>query len=100
MVDNYWGPVQLTREAFGQLRLHEVDRAWEQEIARFVVRTMYELCGPNPQLVCRDGSYAFDLTIAPDFASTAEPGQLRAPSPRLVGLDEDGRPSKLFVSRT
>lgn len=95
-VDNYWGAVQVSREAFGQLRLHEVDRAWKQEIVRFVVRAMRELCGPDAQLVCRDGSRPFDLTIAADFASTAAPNQLRVPSPRLFGLDQDGRPSSLF----
>lgn len=98
-VDNYWGPVQESRKAFGQMRMHEIDQAWEQEIARFAVRTMLEICGPDPERVCRAGSYPFDLTIAPDFARTAEPNQLRVPSPRLVSLDEDGRPARLFWDR-
>ena len=59
-------------EAFGRLRLHEIDQEWENEIARFVVRTMREICGPSPDEVCRAGSWPFELTIAPDFAATAE----------------------------
>jgi ABC-type glycerol-3-phosphate transport system substrate-binding protein len=94
-VDSYWGPVEESNKAFGRLQLHEVDQQWERDIASFAVRVMAETCGPSASDACRAGSRPFTLTIAPDFALTAAPGQLRVPSPRLLGLDESGRPSTL-----
>ncbi len=95
-VDDYWGPLEGSSQAFGRLQVHEVDRKWQREITSFVVRVIAETCGPSSSGACRANSRPFTLTIAPDFTTTAVPDQVRVPSPRLLGLDERGRPSALF----
>jgi len=92
----YWGSLEESAEAFGRLQVHQADQDFEEEIARFVVQTISERCGSSADNDCRPGSQPFVLTIAPDFATTAGPDQLRVPSPRLLGLDENGRPSNRF----
>lgn len=50
------------------------------------------LCRDN----CPTAARPFSLTLANDFQETANPDQLRLPSPRLVGLDATGAPPDLF----
>ncbi len=95
-VDSYWGPIEESTKAFGTLKLHEIDQPWEREIANFTVRVIAGTCGSSANGSCLSDGRPFSLTIADDFATTAEPGQIRVPSPRLLGLDERGRPADIF----
>ena len=95
-VDAYWGSLEESDKAFGHLELHEIDQRWERDIANFAVRVIAGTCGASASGSCLSDSRPFTLTIADDFATTAAPGQVRVPSPRLLGLDEHGRPADIF----
>jgi ABC-type glycerol-3-phosphate transport system substrate-binding protein len=98
-VEGYWGPTQESAEAFGRLTWHEIDGEWRRKIASFIKQTADEICAADAEGTCPPERWPFDLVIASDFATTAQPNQIRVPSPRLVGLDADGRPSSLFWDR-
>jgi ABC-type glycerol-3-phosphate transport system substrate-binding protein len=83
---NYWGNWISTKEPWGELIFTERDKTWAAEIANFVTKTA----------AAHDGRIPFTLHIANDYPDTAVPGQLRIPSPRLIALDENGRPAGIF----
>jgi len=57
-----------------------------------VAETIAQTCAAN----CLEDRLPFTLTLARDYGGTAAPGRLRLPSPRLLALDQDGRPGPLF----
>ncbi|MEW5986558.1 MAG: ABC transporter substrate-binding protein [Chloroflexota bacterium] len=88
---DYWGQMVETPTRWGKLVYYEADQPWAEAIARFVEGAIAGPCRPD----C-PGQRPLTLTIAPDFALTAAPGQLRFPSPRLIALDEQGQPANAF----
>lgn len=90
--DAYWGRRRQQTYEWGSLSYYAVDAAWAPAIAAFVDETVVELCSAD----CIADSLPFTLIIAPDYATTAVPRQIRQPSPRLLALDEAGQPAPLF----
>ncbi|MCI0648747.1 MAG: ABC transporter substrate-binding protein [Chloroflexi bacterium] len=108
--ESYWGPAVRLEQPWGALVIHEVDRAWAEEI----VETVNELLAGEPNrahgwttgewetaeaIVRRtiaESRRPFTLTIAADYQPTAAPDEIRLPSPRLLALDEQGKPGDSF----
>lgn len=88
----YWGSRQQATFAWGILRFYEPDAALAAEIAATVATTIDTLCAAG----CRPERQPFTLILANDYAASAAPDEVRLPSPRLLALDEAGRPAGLF----
>lgn len=88
----YWGSFTFADYAWGQLNYFQTDANLAEQIGQYVTTQIAALCTDN----CPTAERPFTLTLANDFQETAAPDQLRIPSPRLVGLDENGAPSDLF----
>lgn len=88
----YWGSFTFADFAWGQLSYFQTDSDLSEQIGQHVAETLSALCPAN----CPTAQRPFTLTLANDFAETADPDHLRLPSPRLVGLAENGAPSDLF----
>jgi ABC-type glycerol-3-phosphate transport system substrate-binding protein len=89
---NYWGAQWRNEHRWGALVYHGVDHEWTEDIAAFVAETIAQTCATN----CLEDRLPFVLTLAKDYGQTAAAGRLRLPSPRLLALDENGRPAPLF----
>ncbi|MCB9433576.1 MAG: extracellular solute-binding protein [Ardenticatenaceae bacterium] len=91
----YWGTRVGEPQAWGRLVLYEVDRPWANEVTAFVADTIADLCAAD----CVADRLPLTIILDDRFEETAVSGELRLPSPRLLGLDENGEPGSLFWQR-
>ncbi len=89
---DYWGRAQSQEQLWGELSWFSTDAQWAEAIGAHVADTIDLLCAVE----CATGRLPLKLQVRSDAAATAEPGHITMPSPRLVGLDADGRPSHKF----
>jgi ABC-type glycerol-3-phosphate transport system substrate-binding protein len=89
---NYWGAPLQREEDWGNLAYLAVDDPWATSIANFVNNSITELCTDN----CLENHLPFTVDVRDDFQETAEPNLVTIPSPRLMGLDAEGKPSSRF----
>ena len=89
---SYWGNQLTQKNSWGTLRYHVVDDPLAGSIANFVDEVVAEVCASD----CIDTELPFVLDIRPDFTQTAVSTLIHIPSPRLIGLDDQGRPSPQF----
>ena len=90
--ETYWLGTKTRQSSWGTLRYDERDAAWADVVNDKVTETVAEYCRP----ACGDQKLPFSLTLSTDTNQTAAPGEVRVPSPRLLALDENGRPAGLF----
>lgn len=88
----YWGSFTFVDFAWGKLSYFQTDSDLTEEIGLHVAEMLSTLCATD----CPTVERPFTLTLADDFQETAAPDHLRIPSPRLIGLDENGTPAQLF----
>lgn len=88
----FWGAMTSREVDWGKLSLHRADREWADLLTTYVAEEIARLCEAG----CPAGRLPLDLAIAGDYGLVAENGEVRVPSPRLVGLDGAGAPSALF----
>jgi ABC-type glycerol-3-phosphate transport system substrate-binding protein len=91
-VDAYWANQLIDEQEWGKIRYHAVDEKLIPSIVLFVDKIMAEVCTEG----CDAEQMQFMLDVRADFTETADPDQINIPSPRLIGLDEAGRPSPTF----
>ncbi len=89
----YWGEELALGQPWGTLRLHAADEQWATSIADNVAAFLEAACARQP---CRTDRPQLVLAIADRYETTAVDQQITLPSPRLVGLDGNGRPSDRF----
>ncbi len=88
----YWGN-QLSKEfEWGTLEYHTVEDAWADSIGNYIGNSIESIC----RNACLSDKLPLVVVVRADYVETAEPGYIHVPSPRLQGLDLDGRPSSLF----
>lgn len=87
---DYWGSRQVWRTGWGELKAWEIDAEWAGEMLRFVQGEITRHC----REACRERPIT--VAVTNDFRITAVPDTVHVPSPRLLGLDESGAPSRLF----
>ncbi|MCA9980860.1 MAG: hypothetical protein KDD89_08505 [Anaerolineales bacterium] len=83
----FWGADLRASYAWGVLRFAEADEPLHTAVGNFV----RDLCAAQ---VCPP----LTVTLAPDYAPSATPGEIRLPSPRLVALDGNGQPAPEFFA--
>jgi ABC-type glycerol-3-phosphate transport system substrate-binding protein len=89
---DYWGN-QLSKEfEWGILEYHTVEDAWADSIGNYIGNSIEGIC----RNACLTDRLPLVVVVRADYVETAEPGHIYIPSPRLQGLDLDGRPSSLF----
>ncbi|MFN2122045.1 MAG: ABC transporter substrate-binding protein [Candidatus Promineifilaceae bacterium] len=88
----YWGAEKQLKTSWGQLAYLERDELWAGEIANFAADEIKNLCSAS----CQERKLPLTLKIGSGYVPTAEPGHIQLSSPRLLGLDEAGRPSDRF----
>jgi ABC-type glycerol-3-phosphate transport system substrate-binding protein len=88
----YWGSPTFADYSWGTLRYSQTDADLAEQIGLHVANRLTTLCGTG----CPTATQPLTLSLAPHFQETAAADQLNLPSPRLVGLDENGAPSDLF----
>ncbi|MFZ1396007.1 MAG: hypothetical protein WAS33_03870, partial [Candidatus Promineifilaceae bacterium] len=88
----FWGSSTFTDYAWGRLRYSQTDADLAGQIGDRITERIRTLCMAD----CPSAERPFTLSLAPNFQETAAADQLAIPSPRLVGLDENGAPSELF----
>ncbi|MEM7114608.1 MAG: ABC transporter substrate-binding protein [Chloroflexota bacterium] len=88
----YWGTRSSLDFEWGNLLIYEIDTTWQQEIGDFVTQTILDHCSPN----CNRDTIPFTLVLDDDYQPTAVSNDIHVPSPRLIGLTEEGEPSQLF----
>lgn len=88
----YWGVRSRFDTEWGDILLYEIDSQWQDAIADFVKEKILEHC----PLGCNANTVPFTLVLDNDYEPTAVLKELQIPSPRLIGLTEDGEPSALF----
>ncbi|WP_420641102.1 extracellular solute-binding protein [Candidatus Leptofilum sp.] len=88
----YWGNLTFTDYAWGRLRYTQTDADLAEQIGNQITERILTLCVAD----CPTAERPFTITISPHFQETAAADQLILPSPRLVGLAENGEPSDLF----
>ncbi|MCB9007449.1 MAG: hypothetical protein H6656_08840 [Ardenticatenaceae bacterium] len=88
----YWGSFTFVDFAWGKLSYFQTDADLAEQIGQHITERILTLCVAD----CPTAERPFTITLANDFQETAAPDHLRLPSPRLVGLDENGDPSPLF----
>ena len=89
---DFWGRSVTQAYPWGTLQLHRVDQAWGETVGDFVTAKRESLCRDG----CVENRQPFKLILSADNDATAAPGEIRMPSPRLIGLDGAGNPSPLF----
>ena len=89
---NYWGSFTASNYVWGRLSYFQTDTDLAQQVGQHITERMLTLCAADCPVMERP----FTITLAKDFQETAASDNLRVPSPRLVGLDENGAPSDLF----
>ncbi len=92
---DFWGRSVTQAYPWGTLQLHRVDQAWGETVGDFVTAKRESLCRDG----CVENRQPFKLILSADNDATAAPGEIRMPSPRLIGLDGAGNPSPLFWTR-
>ena len=88
----YWGRTTFADFSWGTLRYRQTDADLAEQIGLHITGRLLTLCRAD----CPTAERPFTITLAPHFQETAAADQLVIPSPRLVGLDENGKPSDLF----
>ena len=88
----FWGNQKELSQRWGKLKYWEVDAPWAEEIGDFLASAVTDLCRP----ICPGEQVPLTLDLRSDFLPTAEPNHIFMPSPRLIGLNEAGRPSDRF----
>ena len=88
----YWGSFTFVDYAWGKLNYFQTDAELAEQIGQHITERILTLCVAD----CPTAERPFTITLANDFQESAAPDQLRVPSPRLIGLDENGQPSQLF----
>jgi ABC-type glycerol-3-phosphate transport system substrate-binding protein len=88
----YWGQRSSQAQAWGRLVLYETDRQWADAVAAFVATTITELCAAD----CLADRLPLTLLLDDRYEETAVLGELHLPSPRLLGLNNDGQPGPRF----
>ncbi|MCB8926744.1 MAG: extracellular solute-binding protein [Ardenticatenaceae bacterium] len=88
----FWGSSTFTDYAWGRLRYSQTDADLAEQIGDHITERILTLCVAD----CPTAERPFTITLAPYFQETAVADQLSLPSPRLIGLDENGAPSDLF----
>lgn len=84
----FWGQPQTIAQPWGTLIVYEIDAGWAEQLAETVSEAAAYLCGRTcPPL---------NLIIAPDYTQTAVPQNIVFPSPRVLGLDNEGNPSIFY----
>lgn len=86
----YWGSTTFADYGWGTLRYSQTDAVLAEQVGRHVTESLSALCATD----CPGAEFSIHLTS--NFQETAAPDRLTVPSPRLVGLDENGAPSDLF----
>lgn len=89
----YWGRAQSSRHPWGTLRYFEIDHDYAGEVAGVVHGLVDQACAAQRCLAERQ---PFTLEMRPDYRRTATPNLLALPSPWLVALDNEGRPSPAY----
>lgn len=89
----YWGTQVARPQPWGTLHLHAVDEQWATTIGNNVSQFIAETCAREP---CIDANRPFTLRLVDRYDTTAVRNQITLPSPRLVGLNEAGRPGDRF----
>jgi len=92
---SFWGPKLTHSYSWGKLRLHRADSEWGEMIGEFVAAQVEALCRDG----CVERRQPFTLILSSDYETSATEGEIRIPSPRLIGLNGAGRPSPLFWKR-
>lgn len=90
--DEYWGASQQQGTGWGQLIYRQVDESWASRVVRYTNSEVERLCAAG----CLAERRPFTLILAPDYAETAVPDEIRLPSPRLLALTGTGFPAPLF----
>ena len=88
----YWGSFTFVEYPWGKLSYFQTDAKLAEQIGQHVTDRLRTLC----VAYCPSAERPFTITLANDFQETAAAENLRLPSPRLVGLDENGDPAPLF----
>ena len=88
----YWGERLLHEYEWGTLKYYAVDDAWANSIGNHIANSIDAVCRSS----CLADRLPLTVVVRDDYRETAEPGHIYIPSPRLLGLDPDGRPSANF----
>ncbi len=88
----YWGNRLQEEHDWGRLEYPAIDDPWTASIHTYVQNKVSEVCAEG----CAANRLPFTLEVRGDYRETAEPGRITIPSPRLLGLDSDGKPSARF----
>jgi ABC-type glycerol-3-phosphate transport system substrate-binding protein len=88
----YWGNRLQAEYEWGRLEYPAIDDPWTASMQTFVQNTVTDVCAE----ACLADRLPFTLEVRSDFRKTAEPGHINIPSPRLLGLDSEGKPSSRF----
>ena len=88
----YWGNRLQAEYEWGTLEYPAIDDPWTASMQTFVQNTVTDVCAE----ACLADRLPFTLEVRSDFRKTAEPGHINIPSPRLLGLDSEGKPSSRF----
>lgn len=87
----FWGETLTVEQPWGTLVISTRDGNLANAIGASIEADIADLCTPAcgsiPPVI---------VTIAPDYGTTAAPGHIRVPSPRLLGIDGEGAPSASF----
>ena len=90
--DDFWGLPQQVTFRWGSLTMHEIDWDWQGEIGNFVSNVVHEVCANS----CPEARFPFRVIVRDDYRDTPLPGEIYIPSPYLIALDDNGRPSPVF----
>ena len=89
---NYWGEWRETPFDWGNLRLRSADSQWAKEIGERVSLVLNR-AGPT-----RENETQLTVVIREDFDVSTLPNVINYPSPRLLGLDEDGELADRYLT--
>jgi ABC-type glycerol-3-phosphate transport system substrate-binding protein len=88
----YWGNRLQGDYDWGRLEYTAIDDPWTASISNYVQNKVEEVCAEG----CLADRLPFTLEVSDDYRETAEPNRITIPSPRLLGLDSNGKPSARF----
>jgi len=81
-----WGEMVSRRYDWGELTYTAKDEPFVDEIAKTIAGLIAEICAVD----CVAEQLPFHVAVMPDFSQTAKAHTIHIPSPRLLGLDENG----------
>lgn len=91
----FWGDKKVSQHPWGTLTLYDADTLWSPQFEKLMENRWLQSCLSSSS-DNTDCEKPLSLTIDNAFSQFETEGEIRLPSPRLIGLNESGDPAPSY----